>query len=136
VTRRFITSGSRYEKLARYSRAVVDGAFVFVSGTVGADFATGRFPRGARAQTEKAIDTIEAALAQAEAGLLDIVHVRVFVPERRDVVAVSRVIARRIGPSGAANTTICARLPVAAAKVEIEVTAIRRRTSRRKGDSR
>ena len=123
VTRRFITTGSRWEALAGYSRAVVDGREIFVSGTVGFDRETGAFPAEAAAQAETAIDTIEWALGEAGASLLDIVRVRVFVPDRADVEAVSMVIARRIGPARAANTTICAPLPVDEAKVEIEVEA-------------
>ena len=121
--RRFITTGSPWETLAGYSRAVVDGGWIFVSGTVGADLATGRLARGAKAQAEKSIDNIEAALKDAGGTLTDVVRVRVYVPRRRDVVAVSEVIKRRIGPARAANTTVCAPLAVAGAWVEIEVTA-------------
>lgn len=121
--RRFITTGSPWETLAGYSRAVVDGGWIFVSGTVGADLATGRLARGAKAQAEKSIDNIEAALQDAGGTLTDVVRVRVYVPRRRDVVAVSEVIKRRIGPARAANTTVCAPLAVAGAWVEIEVTA-------------
>ena len=121
--RRFITTGSPWETLAGYSRAVVDGGWIFVSGTVGADLATGRLARGAKAQAEKSIDNIEAALQHVGGTLTDVVRVRVYVPRRRDVVAVSEVIKRRIGPARAANTTVCAPLAVAGAWVEIEVTA-------------
>ena len=121
--RRFITTGSPWETLAGYSRAVVDGGWIFVSGTVGADLATGRLARGAKAQAEKSIDNIEAALQDAGGTLMDVVRVKVYVPRRRDVVAVSEVIKRRIGPARAANTTVCAPLAVAGAWVEIEVTA-------------
>ena len=124
--RRFISSGSPWEALAGYSRAVLDEPFVFVSGTVGADFATGRMPEGAGAQTEQAIDTIEKALAEAGAGITDIVRVRVFVPEVDDVTEVSTVISRRNGLSRAANTTICSKLAVPGARVEIEVAARKR----------
>ncbi len=54
-------------------------------------------------------------------------RVRVFIPDRADVPAVSEVVARRLGPARAANTTICSPLAVAEAKVEIEVTARKRR---------
>ena len=123
--RRFISSGSPYEELAGYSRAVVDGDWVFVSGTVGQDFATLTMPDSAAAQAEQALDTIEAALAQATAGLMDVVRVRVYVPDRADVIAVSAVIKRRLGAARAANTTVCCPLAVEGAKVEIEVTARR-----------
>ena len=68
--RRFISSGSPYEELAGYSRAVVDGDWVFVSGTVGQNFTTMTMPDSAAAQAEQALDTIEAALGLATAGLM------------------------------------------------------------------
>jgi enamine deaminase RidA (YjgF/YER057c/UK114 family) len=124
-TRRFVSSGSPWEELAGYSRAVVDGEFVFVSGTVGVDLRTMTMPEGAAAQAAQAIDTIEAALAQADASLGDVVRVRVYVPDRADVAAVSGVVKARLGAARPANTTVCAPLAVEGAKVEIEVTAKR-----------
>lgn len=123
--RRFISSGSPWEELAGYSRAVVDGDWVFVSGTVGVNLATMVMPESAEAQAEQALDTIEAALAQVPARLADVVRVRVYVPERGDVVAVSGVIKRRLGAARPTNTTVCCPLAVEGAKVEIEVTARR-----------
>jgi enamine deaminase RidA (YjgF/YER057c/UK114 family) len=127
MARQFISTGSIYEKLAGYSRAVVEGNWVFVSGTVGADFATGAFAEGPQAQAEQAIDTIEAALKQAGAVIADIVRVRVIIPDPAHVEIVSHVVARRLGPARAANTTICSPLAVPEADVEIEVTAIKQR---------
>ncbi len=123
--RRFISSGSPYEELAGYSRAVVEGEWIFVSGTLGQNFATMSMPESAAAQTEQALDTIEAALAEVPAGLMDVLRVRVYVPDRGDVVAVSGVIKRRLGAARATNTTVCCALAVEGAKVEIEVTAKR-----------
>ena len=130
MARRFISSGSPYEALAGYSRAVADGDWVFVSGTVGFDLESGKFAATAAAQAGKALDIIERALAGANATLLDVVRVRVYIPNRRDVAAVSGVVKRRLGPARAANTTVCTPLAVAGCKVEIEVTA--RRPARRK----
>ena len=121
--RRFISSGSPYEELAGYSRAVVDGDWVFVSGTVGQDFATMRMPESAEGQAEQALDTIAEALEAAGASLMDVVRVRVYVPDRDDVIAVSGAIKRRLGAARPANTTVCCPLAVEGAKVEIEVTA-------------
>ena len=121
--RRFISSGSPYEELAGYSRAVVDGDWVFVSGTVGQDFATMRMPESAESQAEQALDTIAGALDAAGASLMDVVRVRVYVPDRDDVIAVSGAIKRRLGAARPANTTVCCPLAVEGAKVEIEVTA-------------
>ncbi len=125
MPRRFISTGSAYEAMAGYSRAVVSGDWVFVSGTVGADFSTGQFADGPAAQTERAIDTIAWALGEAGAAIVDIVRIRVIVPNPADVPTVSGIVARRLGPSRAANTTICSPLAVPEALVEIEVTAMR-----------
>ena len=126
MTRRFISSGSPWEAQAGYSRAVADGDWVFVSGTVGLDAATGQLVHGAQAQAEKALDIIERALIEADASLLDIVRVRVYVPDPGDVPVVSQVLKRRIGAARATNTTVCTPLAVPGCKVEIEVTALRR----------
>lgn len=126
MERRYIQSGSRWEELAGYSRAVVDGEWIFVSGTLGQDFATGQFPATARQQCEVALDTIETALSQAEASLADVVRVRVYLPDRGDVVAVSEVLKRRFGATRPTNTTVCCGLAVEGARVELEVTARRR----------
>ena len=71
-------SGSIYEDMAGYARAVVVGDRIFVSGTVGVDFATGARAEGAEAQTTQALDTIEAALTEASSGLWDITRFRVY----------------------------------------------------------
>ncbi len=123
--RRFISSGSPWEALAGYSRAVAQGDWVFVSGTVGFDRATQAWPESAQAQAETALDIIEAALKQAQAQLVDVVRVRVYVPDRADVAAVSTVLKQRLGAARPANTTVCCALAVPEAKVEIEVTALR-----------
>lgn len=123
--RTHVFSGSRYEELAGYARAVVVGDRIFVSGTVGVDFATGAIPEAAEDQASQALDTIERALAEAGSGLNDVVRVRVYVPDPDDVARVSGVLRARCGAARPANTTVCAPLAVPGAKVEIEVDAIR-----------
>jgi enamine deaminase RidA (YjgF/YER057c/UK114 family) len=123
--RKFVSSGSPWEALAGYSRAVVDGRWVFVSGTVGYDLRTNTWPPTAQAQAEMSLAIIERALRDAGAALLDVVRVRVFVPDRADVEAVSGVLKKRLGAARAANTTVCSPLAVDNAKVEIEVTALK-----------
>ena len=123
--RTHVFSGSRYEELAGYARAVVVGDRVFVSGTVGVDFMTGTMPATAEGQAEQALDTIERALVEAGSGLHEVVRVRVYVPDPEDVVAVSGVLKSRCGAARPANTTVCAPLAVPDARVEIEVDAVR-----------
>jgi enamine deaminase RidA (YjgF/YER057c/UK114 family) len=123
--RTFISSGSPWEALAGYSRAVVDGRWVFVSGTVGYDARTNTWPSTADGQARVALDIIERALREAGATLRDVVRVRVYVPDRGDVAAVSAVLKERVGAARPANTTICTPLPVEHSKVEVEVTALK-----------
>ena len=123
--RTHIFSGSIYEELAGYARAVVVDDWIFVSGTVGVDFETGKMAEGSETQTSTALDTIEKALLEAESGLHDIVRVRVYVPDPEDVMVISGVLKARVGFTYPTNTTICSPLAVPGAKVEIEVEAIR-----------
>ena len=123
--RTHVFSGSIYEELAGYARAVVVDDWIFVSGTVGVDFETGQMAEGSETQTSTALDTIEKALLEAESGLHAIVRVRVYVPDPEDVMVISGVLKARVGFTYPTNTTICSPLAVPGAKVEIEVEAIR-----------
>ena len=123
--RSHVFSGSKYEELAGYARAVVVGDRIFVSGTVGVDFATGTMPETVEGQAHLALDTIERALQEAGSELGDVVRARVYVPDPADVVAVSGVLKARLGAARPANTTVCAPLAVPDCRVEIEVDAIR-----------
>lgn len=123
--RTHVFSGSVYEEMAGYARAVVVDERIFVSGTIGVDFVTGEMVEGAGAQTAAAFDTIENALVEAGSGLHDIVRVRIFVPDPDDMAAISGVLKDRVGFTRPANTTICSPLVVPGARVEIEVEAIR-----------
>ena len=123
--RSHIFSGSIYEDMAGYARAVIVGDQIYVSGTVGVDFATGVLAEGAVAQTQTALDTIEDTLKQADSGLHDIVRVRVYAPDPNDVMAISTVLKERVGFTSPTNTTICSPLAVPGAHVELEVEAIR-----------
>jgi enamine deaminase RidA (YjgF/YER057c/UK114 family) len=123
MTRKNISSGSKIEDIAKYSRAVVDGEWVFVSGTVGSDPSTGLIPEGAQAQTMMIFQIIKTALKEANADFTDIVRTRIYVTSQEyinDVILVLAGIFEDIRP---ANTTIICQLPVPEAKVEIEVTA-------------
>lgn len=122
-----ISSGSKFETLAGYSRAVVDGEFIFVSGTVGYDFETGAIPEGAGAQTRQALSNIAAALARADATMTDIVRVRVFVTRREDIIPVSEVLGQTFTDPRPTNTTVIVTLAEEEMLVELEVTALKRR---------
>jgi enamine deaminase RidA (YjgF/YER057c/UK114 family) len=126
MERHAIYSGSKFEELAGYSRALVSGDWIFVSGTAGYDPATGAFASGAAEQARRALQTIDDSLAKADATMADVVRVRVYLSDRDDVMAVSTILGQTFSDPRPTNTTIICGFPVEDIKVEIEVTALRR----------
>lgn len=112
-----------------YSRAVVDGEWIFVSGTTGFDYAAMTIAPGIVEQTDQTFRNIEAALRQAGATLRDIVRVRYILPDAADFPATWPVLRQYLGAVRPAATMIQAGLADPRMKIEIEVTA--RRTTRR-----
>ncbi|MCE9572375.1 MAG: RidA family protein [Deltaproteobacteria bacterium] len=124
--RTLISSGSSFERDWGYSRAVVDGDEVFVSGTTGFDYAAMTIASDPAVQTRQAFANIEAALAQAGASLADVVRVRYYVPDAADWPAIAAVCGERLGDIRPAATAIVCGLVDARMRIEIEVTARRR----------
>lgn len=126
MVRRLISSGSSFEEIAGYSRAVVDGEWVFVSGTTGFDYAKGTIAEDVAEQADQALRNIEAALAEAGASMADVVRVRVFLVERTDFEAVAPILGRWFKGIRPANTTVVSALVDTRMKIEVEVTALNR----------
>jgi enamine deaminase RidA (YjgF/YER057c/UK114 family) len=124
--RRFIRSGSTFEEQIGYSRAVVSGDFVFVSGTTGFDYGTMTLAEGVVAQCEQALVNIERALAEAGATLNDVVRVRYVLPDRADFEPCWPALRRAFATARPAATMIVAGLLDPRMRIEIEVTARRR----------
>ena len=125
MERQHVSSGTPWEALAGYSRAVRAGSHVYVSGTTAAD-ASGavQHPGDAAAQARYALNKIAAALAEAGATLDDVVRTRVFVRDIADWQAVARVHGEVFGAIRPANTLVRAEPIDAAMLVEIEAEAI------------
>ncbi|MBX0326654.1 RidA family protein [Oscillochloris sp. ZM17-4] len=125
MKRRLISSGTPWEALAGYSRAVRVGERVFVSGTTASD-ASGavQHPGDAGAQTRYIIRKIEAALAEAGAGLSDVVRTRVFVRSIADWEPVARAHGELFADIRPANTLVRAEMISPEMLVEIEAEAI------------
>ena len=126
MTRRHIGSGSSFERDIGYARAVVDGDWVFVSGTTGFDYAAGTIADGVVTQCERCIDNIESALSEAGFTLADVVRVRYIMPRIEDFEPCWPVLRARFGPVRPAATMISAGLADPRMKIEIEVTGRRR----------
>jgi 2-iminobutanoate/2-iminopropanoate deaminase len=126
MTRKLVSSGSSFEAEVGYSRAVVDGDWVFVSGTTGFDYATMTMADDVVAQCRQAMRNIESALTQAGADFDDIVRVRYILPQREDFEPCWPVLKEYLGNVRPAATMIQAGLFDPRMKIEIEVTARRR----------
>ncbi len=127
MSRRLISGGSEFEARAGYSRAVVDGDWVHVSGTTGFDYAAGIIDDDVAAQARQAFENIAWALGEAGFGLKDVVRARYYLTQQDDWPAFSAVLAdvfRDIRP--AATCVVCGLIDPRM-KIEIEVTARRRR---------
>ncbi len=127
MSRTLISSGSSFEREIGYSRAVVDGDWIFVSGTTGFDYATMTLHDGLREQTEQCFRNIETALAQAGATLADVVRVHYILPNAAEFAECWPVLRRHFGDIRPAATMYAAGLADPRMRIEIEVTARRSR---------
>jgi enamine deaminase RidA (YjgF/YER057c/UK114 family) len=125
MSRALLSSGSPFEKQAGYSRAVVDGDWVFVSGTTGYDYETMTMPDGVAAQARNTFATIKSVLAEAGASMADIVRVHYYITKREDAAALMAVAGEILGDIRPAATLIICDLLEEEMLVEIEVTAKR-----------
>jgi enamine deaminase RidA (YjgF/YER057c/UK114 family) len=124
--RRLISSGSSFEAVAGYSRAVVEGDYVHVSGTTGFDYATMTIDPDPAAQARQCFRNIAAALEQAGCSLDDIVRVRYFLVDAALFEQLAPIFGEHLGTARPAATALVCGLVDARMKIEIEVTARRR----------
>jgi enamine deaminase RidA (YjgF/YER057c/UK114 family) len=123
--RRLISSGSPFETEAGYSRAVVDGEWIFVAGTTGFDYAQMTIVDDPAEQARQAFRNIEKALGEAGATLADVVRVKYYVPNAADWPAIVPVLGEVFGAIRPAATALICGLVDPRMKIEIEVTARR-----------
>ncbi len=125
MQRQLISSGSPFEEQIAYSRAVVQGDWIFVSGTTGFDYATMSISPRVEEQAEQCLVNIRQALAQAGASLADVVRVHYIVPDRDDFPKCWPVLRQHFGSVRPAATMISAQLLDPRMLIEIEVTSLR-----------
>jgi enamine deaminase RidA (YjgF/YER057c/UK114 family) len=126
MTRRLISSGSTFEQEMAYSRAVVDGDWVFVSGTTGFDYAIMTIAEGIVEQAEQCLRNIGAALTEAGASFADVVRVNYVLPKAEDFPPCWPVLRKYFGEVRPAAMMISAGLADPRMRIEIEVTARKR----------
>ena len=123
--RRLISSGSPFETVVGYSRAVVQGDWCFVAGTTGYDYATMAMPAGIDDQARNALAMIAMALAEGGFAMADVVRVTYYLADAADWAALGSVAGEVFGDIRPAATCVVTGLVEAAMRVEIEVTALR-----------
>jgi enamine deaminase RidA (YjgF/YER057c/UK114 family) len=123
MKRRHISSGSEFEEKIGYSRAVVDGDYVFVSGTTGYNYETMSISSDVVEQAEQCFKTIEKVLIEAGSSIDNVVRVHYIYPNREDFEPCWPVFNKYLGVAKPAATVFVAGLLNDAMKLEIEVTA-------------
>ncbi|SLN65314.1 Enamine/imine deaminase [Oceanibacterium hippocampi] len=111
------------EKVGAYSRAVVDGDWVFVSGCGGHDYVTGAISEDVAEQAAQAFRNIASALDKAGAELADVVRISLILSDAADYPKVAPVLRDNLDKVRPACTAWVAPLMDPRMKIEIEVTA-------------
>ena len=125
MKRKLISSGSSFEAKIGYSRAVVAGDWIFVSGTTGFDYATMKIADDLATQTDQCLKNIDAALRQAGSSLKDVVRVTYVLPNGAEFQQCWPVLQKYFGEVRPAAMMISAGLADPSMKIEIEVTALK-----------
>jgi enamine deaminase RidA (YjgF/YER057c/UK114 family) len=125
MKRTLVSSGSSFEREIGYSRAVVQGDWVFVSGTTGFDYSTMTIAGDVESQAEQCLKNIEAALREAGASLKDVVRVTYILPDGAEFPKAWPVLRRHFGDVRPAATMISAGVADPRIRIEIEVTALK-----------
>lgn len=126
MTRKLISSGSTFEQEIGYSRAVVVGDWVFVSGTTGFDYSSMTIADGLLEQTEQCLKNISAALEQAGSSVEDVVRVTYVLPNSAEFRECWPVLRKYFGEVRPAAMMISAGLSDPRMRIEIEVTALKK----------
>jgi enamine deaminase RidA (YjgF/YER057c/UK114 family) len=125
MARRLISSGSTFEAEIGYSRAVVDGDWIFVSGTTGFDYKAMTIADSVTEQAEQCLRNIQSALAEAGSSLRDVVRVTYVLPDAAEFPKCWPILRKYFGEVLPAATMISAGLADPRMRIEIEVTARR-----------
>ena len=125
MPRQLISSGSQFEQRIGYSRAVVEGDWVFMSGTTGFDYATMTISDNVVEQAEQCFKNIAAALAQAGSSLADVIRVHYLLTRKEDFEPIWPVLQEYFGAVRPACTVMITGLVDEKMLIEIEVTALK-----------
>ena len=125
MTRTRISQGSVFEEQIGYSRAVVDGRWVFVAGTTGYDYTTMTISDDVVQQARQTLANIDEALSRAGSCAADVVRVHYLLPDAADFEPCWPVLREYFAAALPAATMMVVGLASPAMKIEIEVTALK-----------
>jgi 2-iminobutanoate/2-iminopropanoate deaminase len=127
MSRQAVTTAAAPAAIGPYSQAIEIDGFLFCSGQLGLDPATGQLDEGVERQVERALTNLEAVLAAAGMTTADVVKTNIFLADLADFSTVNTVYARHMtDPAPARSTVQVAALPRNAL---VEIEAIARRAS-------
>ena len=124
MARKLISSGSSFEKEMGYSRAVVEGDWVFVSGTTGFNYDDMTIADDVVNQTEQCLKNIKGVLEQAGSSISKVVRVTYILPDASEFEQCWPVLKKYLGDVRPAATMFAAGLSDPRMKIEIQVTAL------------
>ena len=125
MSRTFISQGSAFEEQIGYSRAVVDGRWVFVAGTTGYDYSMMTISDDVVEQARQTLANIDDALQRAGSCAADVVRVHYLLPNADDFEPCWPVLRAYFADARPAATMMVVGLANPAMKIEIEVTALK-----------
>lgn len=125
MSRQLISSGSTFEQEIGYSRAVVEGNWILVSGTTGFDYSKMTISEDLLDQAEQCFINIEAALKEAGASMKDVVRVTYVFPDAADFPKCWPIMRKYLGDVRPSAMMLAAGLSDPRMKIEIQVTAYR-----------
>jgi 2-iminobutanoate/2-iminopropanoate deaminase len=134
---KFIATDKAPKAIGPYAQGVVVPGFLFTSGQIPLDPATGKLvPGGLEASAERVFDNIEAILSEARLAFEDVVKTTVYLTRAEDFAALNAVYARRFGEHRPARSTVIVAALPAGATLEVDVIArfalLSRSSSRRR----
>jgi 2-iminobutanoate/2-iminopropanoate deaminase len=121
---KFLATEGAPKAIGPYSQAVLEAGFLYASGQIPLDPATGELVAGGiEASTERVLDNMEAVLKSAGLGFRDVVKTTVFLVKGEDFPAMNAIYARRFGDHRPARSTVIVAALPKGATVEIDLIA-------------
>lgn len=120
-----VASPKAPEAIGAYSQAIMVGDFVFVSGNLPINPATGKMPDDIKDQAKQALDNIKLVLEEAGTSMKKVVKATIFLHDIADFAAVNEIYSTYFSAPYPARSCVAVRDIPRGAKVEIEVIAVK-----------